>query len=168
MKLKYLIIFCLALYLIGCSSDNKVKDFTLPNDIPNFVKENDLKGIDWEQKATFFSTETGTKILGNKMKLGLLGPEFKVNTEGKWMWHFWGVQNGDVTVVGYNKDNSIKPVFYDVESKDFFWTKDGIMGEVNGADAHLPSNMLFEKSGKWALLVYINNELFDTLILELK
>ncbi|MFJ7995276.1 hypothetical protein ACIQY5_24570 [Peribacillus frigoritolerans] len=41
-------------------------------------------------------------------------------------------------------------------------------GKINGADASLPSNVDLPKAGKWALLVYIDGKLFDTLVMDIK
>lgn len=67
--------------------------------------------------------------------------------------------------MGYNQDTStISPVL-----SDGSWSRTSIGGgEINGADASLPSNVELPKAGKWALLVYIGDQLFDTLVMDIK
>lgn len=81
------------------------------------------------------------------------------------MWHFWGIDQGKFTIVGYNQDTStISPVL-----SDGSWSRTGVSsGKMNGADASLPSNVELPKAGKWALLVYIDDQLFDTLVMDIK
>ncbi|MEK3799102.1 hypothetical protein MHI18_12775 [Peribacillus sp. FSL H8-0477] len=164
MKIKSLFIalFICLFVMSGCTSTtvnpNKI---SLPEDVPNFVTEQDIQKIDWDRMAASF--DTGTR--GNKNKLGLLGPELKPNEAGKWLWHFWGIDQGEFTLVGYNQDTStISPVL-----SDGSWSRTSIGGgEINGADASLPSNVELPKAGKWALLVYIGDQLFDTLVMDIK
>ncbi|SFE92139.1 protein of unknown function [Bacillus sp. OV194] len=167
--------FILAIaFLMGCSSaeiskKEVYKETALPLEISNTVKESDIKRIDWDKTATTFNTGTRSDMVGNKMKIGIIGPELKTKKIDKWMWHFWGIKEGKLTIVGYNKKSStVKPVLYDVNSKKYYWTKDGFGSEVNGADSHIPSNVLLNESGKWAFLVYIDNKLFDILVMDIK
>jgi hypothetical protein len=43
-----------------------------------------------------------------------------------------------------------------------------LMGPNNGADAHSPSSVKIPEKGEWAVLLYIDGKLFDTLIYEIK
>ncbi|CAK6478369.1 hypothetical protein BFRIG_04727 [Peribacillus frigoritolerans] len=170
MKIKSLFaaLFLCLFVLSGCTStqvlepQNKNK-LSLPEDIPNFVTEKDFEKIDWDRTATEF--DTGTSMVGNKNKLGIIGPELKPNEVEKWLWHFWGIDKGELTIVGYNQDTSnIRPVL-----SDGSWSRTGVGGgKINGADASLPSNVELPKAGKWALLVYIDGKLFDTLVMDIK
>lgn len=93
-------------FLVGCSN----KDVTLPEDIPEFVEENDFKSIDWEKKAIKFG-EQG--IIGNENKSGVIGAEMPSLNNQKWMWHLWGdnLVNKNLTVVGFHKKSeTISPV----------------------------------------------------------
>jgi hypothetical protein len=168
------IMFCFILafaLLMGCSVNKKevYKETALPLEVSNTVKDSDLKRIDWNKTATTFNTGTRSDMVGNKMKIGIIGSEIKTNKIDKWMWHFWGIKGGKITIVGYNKKTStVEPVLYNVNSKESYWSIDGLAGEVNGADSHMPSNVLLKESGKWAFLVYINNKLFDILVMDIK
>ncbi|ANC77506.1 hypothetical protein ABE65_012135 [Fictibacillus phosphorivorans] len=167
--------FILAIaFLMGCTSEEVSKkevnkETALPLEISNTVNESDIQSIDWNNTATSFNTGTRSDMVGNKLKIGIIAPELKAKKIDKWMWHFWGIKEGKLMIVGYNKKSStVSPVLYDVDSKKNYWTKDGLGSEVNGADSHIPSNVLLNESGKWAFLVYIDNELFDILVMDLK
>ncbi|WP_430787102.1 hypothetical protein VBD025_15565 [Virgibacillus flavescens] len=156
--------------LVGCETSKVQKDqhsitITLPEDIPSFITEKDFEKIDWNRKATELETGTGSVMFGNKNKLGIIGPELTPNNVEKWLWHFWGIEKGELTVVGYNQDNSkISTVF-----SGGYWSRNGIGGsEINGADASLPSNVMLPDAGKWALLVYIDGKLFDILVIDVQ
>lgn len=137
----------------------------LPKDIPSFVTEKDLKNMNWDKIATTFNTSTRSDMVGNKDKLGIIGPELKPNEPNKWMWHFWGMNKGEFTVVGFNRDTlNISPVL-----SDGMWSRNGIGGgPINRADSSMPSNVLLPEAGRWALLVYIDGKLFDTLVIDVK
>jgi hypothetical protein len=151
--------------LVGCSTNETVESkLALPEDIPDFVQKSDFEKVDWNRTVTEFNTGTRDDMVGNKNKLGILGPELKPNKVEKWLWHFWGIDKGELTVVGYNKDTSkITPVL-----SDGVWSRNGVGGgKIEGADASMPSNVVLSEAGKWALLVYIDGKLFDILVYEI-
>ncbi|MEH7246073.1 hypothetical protein V7114_04670 [Neobacillus niacini] len=152
--------------LVGCSTNETVDSkLALPEDLPDFVQKSDFEKVDWNRTVTEFDTGTRDDMVGNKNKVGIIGAELKPNKVEKWLWHFWGIDQGELTVVGYNKDTSkITPVL-----SDGVWSKDGVGGgKIEGADASLPSNVVLLEVGKWALFVYIDGKLFDILVYEVK
>ncbi|MCM3412685.1 DUF4871 domain-containing protein [Metabacillus litoralis] len=171
MKLKiFFTAFLLSLFIIsGCESSKvhevqNTNNFSLPKDIPSFVTGKDFENIDWNRTVIEFNTSERSDMVGNKDKLGIIGPELKPKEVEKWLWHFWGIDTGDITVVGYNLNASmISPVL-----SDGTWSRDGIGGMVNGADASMPSNVSLPEAGKWAILVYIDGKFFDALVIDVK
>jgi hypothetical protein len=168
------VLFILCFFVLSGCESSKVQnsnEFSLPKDIPSFVKEKDLKKINWDRTVTVFDTGTRNDMIGNKHKLGFIGPDLKSNEEldikpneaQKWLWHFWGIEKGELTVVGYNQDTSkITPVLSDG------WSRNGIGGgKIEGADASMPSSVVLPEAGKWALLVYIEGKLFDILVFKI-
>jgi hypothetical protein len=152
--------------LVGCSTNETVESkLALPEDLPDFVQKSDIEKVDWNRTVTEFDTGTRDDMVGNKNKIGIIGAELTPNKVEKWLWHFWGIDQGELTVVGYNKDTSkITPVL-----SDGVWSKDGVGGgKIGGADASLPSNVVLPEVGEWALLVYIDGKLFDILVYEVK
>ncbi|MDQ0272666.1 hypothetical protein [Cytobacillus purgationiresistens] len=79
----------------------------------------------------------------------------------KWMWHHWGVKNPEstkLTVGGFHKETeTVHQILIDG------WTTE-LSGPNNGADAHMPSSVKIPQPGKWAIFLYTDNELFDTLV----
>lgn len=169
-KTKLIALLLLCLFVVsGCNlaknqDEQSANNVSLPHDIPKFVKDKDFEKINWDKKITQFDTESRSDMVGNKDKIGFIGPELKANQVQKWLWHFWGIDKGEITVIGYNKDTAkITPVF-----SDAVWTKNVLGGgKINGADASMPSNVVLPESGKWALLVYIDHHLFDTLVMDI-
>ncbi|MGE7183888.1 hypothetical protein ACQKKK_07710 [Peribacillus sp. NPDC006672] len=170
MKKGFVLLLMCLLVISGCTSTKVQEPKNLPHknlsdDMPGFVTEKDFDKVDWDRVAAEFETDTGSDMVGNEKKVGIMGPELKPNKIEKWLWHFWGIDKGEVTLVGYHHDTKdISPVF----SKGV-WTWNGFAGgKINGADASFPSNVVLPKAGKWAILIYIDGELFDTLVLDIK
>ncbi|MGN4123817.1 hypothetical protein ACMGD3_02120 [Lysinibacillus sphaericus] len=134
------------------------KAIILPEDIPEFVQLSDVETIDWDKKAV----ELGDRgIIGNENKSGVIGVGL---TTYKWMWHLWGIDNiynTKLTIVGFHKESAkVQPILVNG------WTI-GVGGPNNGADAHMPSGVIIPEPGDWAILLYVNGKLFDTLVYEI-
>ncbi|MDP5277219.1 hypothetical protein [Chengkuizengella axinellae] len=156
--LKPFILLSMLLFVVGCTSDKIInEEVILPEDIPDFVQENDFEIIDWEKKTVEFGDRG---IIGNENKSGVIGDEMSVNGH-KWMWHLWGVDNVDLTIVGFHKETQTVHQILINE-----WTRRSY-GPNNGADSHTPSSVKFTQSGEWAVLLYTNDKLFDILIYEI-
>ncbi|WP_338472861.1 hypothetical protein R4Z10_09130 [Niallia sp. XMNu-256] len=163
MKLKPLglIFFSMLFMILGCAKNETVESkLTLPEDIPNFVKESDLEKVDWDKKATTFNGN----IIGNENKSGVISADMPSLNGQKWMWHLWGVENPqetELTVVGFHRETG---TVHQILTTG--WTI-GLGGENNGADAHAPSTVNIPKAGEWAVLLYTGGKLFDTVIYEI-
>ncbi|WGF36744.1 MULTISPECIES: hypothetical protein [Lysinibacillus] len=149
----------LLLFLVGCTDKVNV---TMPEDLPDFVKESDIESVDWNQKAVEFGDRG---IIGNADKSGVIGANMPSLSTQKWMWHLWGideVRDTELTVIGYHRDSKvIQPILANG------WSI-GLGGPVNGADAHTPSHVKVPKPGEWAILLYTNEKYFDTLIYDIQ
>ncbi|MFJ8518500.1 hypothetical protein [Lysinibacillus xylanilyticus] len=156
---RWVLMVTVLLLLVGCTVNEKA--VALPNDLPNFVQESDFTSIDWDKKAVEFGDRG---IVGNANKSGVIGVNMPSLSTQKWMWHLWGIEEGrdtELTIVGYHKDsNTVHPILVDG------WTI-GLGGPVNGADAHTPSSVKIRKPGEWAILLYVNESYFDTLIYDI-
>lgn len=162
---------CLCLFVIsGCTSSKVVQDsketerLSVLDNTPSLT-EQDVDEIDWNRKAVEFTTATDDKLFGNENKLGIIGPELKANKVEKWLWHFWGMEKSEATFVGYHRDTSkIKPVL-----SEGGWSRELIgSSAVNGAEVSLPTNVMLPEKGEWAILVYSDGELFNTLVMEVQ
>ncbi|GGB41185.1 hypothetical protein GCM10011409_18400 [Lentibacillus populi] len=156
------VLLCALFVMVACTSDaTGEKEIVLPDDIPEFVQESDFKQIDWEKKAVEFG-ERG--IIGNENKSGVIGADMPSLNVQKWMWHLWGIKNPGnkkLTIVGFHKETEkVHQILKDS------WTT-GLAGPNNGADAHTPSSVKIPESGEWAILLYTDDTLFDTLIYQI-
>lgn len=155
--LLWVIVVSLIIFVTACKM-KEGSEITLPDNIPDFVQEKDFEAIDWNRKAVEFG-EYG--VIGNKNKSGVIGSELPSLTTQKWMWHIWGNDNTELTIIGFHRESrSVEYVLTDG------WSLIA-QGENNGADAHAPSNVVFSKPGEWAVLLYTDGELFDTLVFEI-
>ncbi|QPQ28941.1 hypothetical protein [Lysinibacillus sp. JNUCC 51] len=154
---RWVLMITVLLLLAGCNEEK----VSMPDNLPDFVNVNDFKSIDWDKKAVEFGERA---IIGNANKSGVIGVNMPSLSTQKWMWHLWGIEEGrdnKLTIVGYHKESkTVHPIL--VEG----WTI-GLGGPVNGADAHTPSSVKIPKPGEWAILLYINDSYFDTLIYDI-
>jgi hypothetical protein len=150
----------------GCVADKEkgaVKPVTEENenDLPEFVKEADFQGIDWDRTVTKVGSNGTSDIIGNPNKVGYIGPALQPDHVEKWLWHFYSETEGKLAIVAYHQETSAKANILTTG-----YTTEFSGGALYGADATMPSNVSLPSEGKWALLVYIDEELFDTLVIE--
>lgn len=168
------IIFCLFLIgiLAGCSE-----------------KTETVKKEDWEVSPTFNIPITfgdGSKgeyvLVGEKGRIGFLvgsGKEGEAEAQpiiggegNKYMWHFWGEKEefeGKLKVVGINEKGEEHKVLIGMSNNDKVWEYPNIgISPNNGADTHIPSGMEFPTAGLWKLNVYIGDNLFGEIIVNVK
>lgn len=136
---------------------------------PPFDLDPDIvENIDWELTGTFISD--GYEMRGHKNKIGYLGYEpVPANMKNKYMWHVWGnnLRGKELTVIALKEgEQKPVPVFYESAAKEDKMWNHQLGGTNNGADAHIPSLMGLPSPGKWALLVYIDDEYFENIIIE--
>ena len=157
-----LILLSMFMFVVGCTpeqaDDSKI---VLPDDIPDFVQTSDFETINWERKAEEFGDRG---LIGNENKSGVIGANMPSLSGQKWMWHLFGIDNRNslkLTVVGFHKET--KTVHQILTNN---WTTD-LGGANNGADAHAPSSVTIPESGEWAMLLYVDGKLFDSLVYEI-
>lgn len=185
-KISFITLFLSLLLFVGCVSDkdtekgvdkNETQDvsknetYDIPSYAKRFVSEADFKQIDWNRMVTKIGSNGQSDILGNPNKVGFisgLGPEIEAKKLDKWLWHFYGIEQGKLTVIGYHQETKKKEPILNNSWTIAEITGSKNTGDSNGADATTVSNVLFSKSGKWALLVYIDEELYDTLVFDVK
>ncbi|UOE56044.1 hypothetical protein LIT38_03315 [Bacillus sp. CMF12] len=146
--------------VVSVAEKEKDAPITLPEDIPDFVQESDFDTIDWERKAVEFGDRG---IIGNENKSGVIGAGMPSLNGQKWMWHLWGVEDADLTIVGFHKESQ---TVHQILTNGMGWTIRAY-GPNNGADAHTPSSVKIPKKGEWAILLYVDGELFDQLIYDI-
>ena len=168
-RIGYVLFFLCLLPISACEPSEVEKgqsedSTSLPEGLPGYVKEKDFEQIDWKKEARPFQASTGEDMVGIQDKLGIIGPELEAGKIQKWLWLFWGIDQGEVTFVGYNQRTSnISSVLH-----DGVWSFDVKGGGMYGADASMPSNVRLPEEGKWALIVYLDGKWFETLIVDVK
>ena len=162
MKTLRLILISLTMLIsvVACSNEKVNEEITLPEGIPDFVHMNDFEKINWENKAVVFGTRG---IIGNENKSGVIGADAPSLNGQKWMWHLWDVpEDVEMTVVGFHRETQKIHQILNWPG----WTIQ-LGGPNNGADAHAPSSVKIPETGEWAVLLYTDGKLFDTLIFEI-
>ncbi|WP_313731997.1 hypothetical protein [Cohnella nanjingensis] len=144
----------------SCLAKDK-KAILLPEGIPSFVHEQDFETIDWEKKAVRLGD---SNLIGNENRSAVIGADRPSLDGQKWMWHLWGAGQGtELTVAGFHKaSRTVHPILVSTDD----WTIK-LGGPHNGADAHLPSTVRIPTAGEWAINLYADDKLFDTLIYEI-
>ncbi len=156
----------------GCSQEIKEKTTVQTNKVD--FEENQQWDISPE-----FETATGDKLIGQKNKVGIVGPEFEAGEVNKWLWHFWGdeqtIKNGNFKVVAINKDTGEKEMALvtgaSTANERKVWAHEKLSyspNGVRGSDSSQPSNMSLSKAGIWRLEVYLGTELFGSIVVNVK
>ena len=151
----FLLLICL-LIVAGC----KNQELKIPDTAPEFIRKSDFQNIDWQKKAVEFG-EYG--VFGNENKSGVIGADMPSLDRQKWMWHLWGVPpNVELTIAGFHRETQkVYPLLLEDS-----WSLI-LSGPNNGADSHSPSSVKIPEKGEWAILLYIDDKLFDTLIYDI-
>ncbi|MFJ7981597.1 DUF4871 domain-containing protein [Lysinibacillus xylanilyticus] len=149
----------------------------------NNIDENENREVSptFSLPVTF---DDGTKgeylLIGEEGKVGLLvgsgktgeavEEKFIANKANKHMWYFWGEKDsisGDFKVLGIDKEGKEHPVLLSGNNK--VWQFSDFSNSPNdGADSHIPSNMVFPTSGLWKLEIYFNDKLFGKLVINVE
>ena len=111
----------------------------------------------WEESDLF---ESGPyTMIGEENELGFIFDDKEVvkfypDKTNKYMWHFWGTEeelDGNLKVIGTHKEPG--NVVTVIENQPI------AVGEHNGADAAVPTQMSLPKSGMWKLDAFIDDKL---------
>lgn len=160
-KSKYLVLAILMLILLSACSNETAG------------KETPILSSTFSLPVTFQDGNEGEYVLvGEKGKLAFqihsserdeiieLTPIYAEQTD-KYIWYLWGeaLSNKSFEVIGTHTETGEKLVV----------VEETVLGnELNGADAHTPSSMMFPTSGVWKLDAYINEDLFGNIMVEVK
>ena len=109
-------------------------------------------------------------LVGSGKKGEVVEEKIIANKANKYMWHFWGDKDsisGDFKVVGTDKEGKEHPVL--ISGDDTVWKYSNTsISPNNGADSHIPSNMVFPTSGLWKLEIYFNEKLFGEIVINVE
>ena len=166
-KMIMLISVLFLMSLVGCENIDENEDREVS---PNF-----------SLPVTFGDGTKGEYLLiGEEGKVGFLvgsgktgeavEEKFIANKASKYMWHFLGEIDrisGDFKVVGIDKEGKEHPVL--LSGNDKVWQySNGSISPNNGADSHIPSNMVFPTSGLWKLEIYFNDKIFEEIVINVE
>ncbi len=179
---KHLVVLSLILMvglLVACSSNsnnesgNELEVSKQESEAQKISSKNDETIIEknWELSPEFIhfvEYESGEKgsyeIRGNKDGMGITGPfPIIAKDSQKYMWFYFGAENI------YDKPVKIKAIkkgeedSIEVYSGTFFES-----AEVSPESVNMPSRLRFPSTGTWKVLVYIEEELFDTIIVKVE
>ncbi|MCH7322612.1 hypothetical protein LZ480_11990 [Solibacillus sp. MA9] len=102
-------------------------------------------------------------MIGEEGHLGFLYDDneesrFYPNKIQKYMWHFWGKEDeltGNFEVLGTHENSNEEIIIVPKVEISF-------LSPNNGANHHIPTNMMLSKSGMWRLDAYIGDRLFGS------
>ncbi len=146
---KRLILICsviLSLVIAGCNDEEPIKE--------EGIQQN------WKESPLFESG--GYTMIGEEGSLGFIYDDSEVvkfypNKTQKYMWHFWGNEAeliGDFEVLGTHENSDEEIIIVPKINNT--------LSPNNGADHHVPTNMMIPKSGMWKLDAYIGDRLFGS------
>lgn len=139
-----LILFSMFFVMVGCKSEETVKEEK------------------WEDNSPIFTNEIGD-MFGKEGSIGIIGSKTVTENGQKWMWHFWGTEDisnkeWEVKAFKQGEEHGINPITF----KDEHLIPRG--EEING---HARSAVMFTSSGLWKLKVYIGDKFFDEIIVDI-
>lgn len=142
-----LIVFSIIFVLAACKSEETIKEEK------------------WEDNSQTFTNEYG-EMFGNEGSIGIIGSKTVTENGQKWMWHFWGTKEisdkkWEVKAFKQGAKEAINPIKSGVEKLVPRNDGDEV---ING---HAISTVLFPSSGLWKLQVYIDEEYFDEIIVDI-
>ncbi|OQP01014.1 DUF4871 domain-containing protein [Geobacillus sp. 44B] len=148
-------------------TESHTEETSVAETSPVHVDKKVIRNIDWRVSPVFSSGDYQMRGVPNKV--AFIDAPFVANQNGKYMWHFWGdsIPEGKLTIVAVQEGSGAITPALTLDGKSV-WTTGELGGPNNGADAHLPSNMMLGERGKWALLVYIGDTFWDYVVVEVK
>jgi hypothetical protein len=114
----------------------------------------------WELSSTF---NTGTfRMRGTEGRIGIMEAGFRGGRNNRYLWHFWGSEQelgGTFKLMAVQRESR--------ELKELISSAQ-LNNGVNGADRMLLTSLTLPSSGRWQLMAYINERLFDSIIVEVR
>lgn len=163
-KSKYMIlVFSMVMVLTACIPNKTIEEENSKTEISSTFSipvmfENEKKGeyiLVGEKGKLAFQIGSGTENETIKLL------PIVANKPNKYMWYLWGenLSGKSFKVIGTNVDTKQETVILDNLV---------LSTALNGVDAHIPSSMEFPTVGIWNLDAYVDEELFENIIVEVK
>lgn len=123
----------------------------------------------WELTPAFPVEVTGAdgqkvthQIIGEPGRFGFIAAPFAAGKPGTYVWHFWdkkaALPGKTLTIKAKHKD--------DPETQEIVSAQ--ILGPLNGADAHLPTDITLPKAGKNRLDIFVDGKPYGGVIVDVK
>jgi hypothetical protein len=169
-----LVIMTLIFLMAACTEDTRENEIQEPqrkvsanaNEIVNEIPDNGWKLTPtFEHSVVFESGEEGSyTIVGSKDGIGFTGPFPIIAKENqKYFWFYLGEENI------YDKPVEVKAIKKGTEELvDVLWGPSTFYesAEVSPGSVNMPSTLKFQSAGIWKVLVYIDGELYESIVIE--
>ncbi|MBY6036673.1 hypothetical protein KUV80_08415 [Fictibacillus nanhaiensis] len=161
------------------SADELARSFTIIAD------GKELKTKDEWALSTTFTSDNAKTLIGDRERLGILGPEFITGKIDKYVWHFFGghneieiISNGDFKVIGIHEETGMEEQVLvenvgTVNEKQVWQyeipEQSPLSGDTEVGSIHaITSHMKFSKPGVWRLDVSFGGKRAGSIIVEVK
>lgn len=112
----------------------------------------------WEVSPIF--TAGAYRMRGIGGRIGFIEAGFRAARSNRYFWHFWG---SDKELEGPVKIMAVKQETGEIKE---VYSAGQLRGELNGADRTAVALMTLPSAGRWMLIAYINDRLFDHVVVE--
>ncbi|WP_044642167.1 DUF4871 domain-containing protein [Risungbinella massiliensis] len=178
MKKSLIIVSTLFILVTGCSTETaiseekntnpKMTNSLTPDAPPPFFQLSDIQNVLWQESPIF--TYEGIELRGTPDKIGILSTPWKAGKPNKYMWHFFGdhLPSGTLTVVAVHKEsNQVSKALIQADSLEQVWSTYPLP-ESTGNHRDLPASMMLPKKGMWVLNAYIEEKLYEQVIVKVE
>lgn len=161
--------------ITGCTSieqDSKapIKEITKTsqpqNNVPSFFHLSVLKDVNWEESPSFVAGKTPLK--GIEGKVAIADSTFIAGEKNKQMWFFLDPQmpSGKLSIIAL-KQGSTKPtpILFQDETFEQTWTAPT---PIHSNIKELPFLMSLPSPGLWVLNVYIDEEYYEQIVIQVE
>ncbi|WP_430787535.1 hypothetical protein VBD025_16715 [Virgibacillus flavescens] len=173
MKILTLSLLIMASTLVACTSDeNKDASGKTKQEDTTQVSNNDaIQNKNWDLSPTFEHTvvyESGKEgsytVVGNEKTFGYSGPfPILAGKTQKYFWFYFGKENI------YDKPVQVKALKKGTEEMvDIFEGTFYESAEVSPDSVNMPTHLHFPSAGVWKVLVYIEDEFYESIVVEVE
>ena len=167
--MKKLLFILILLVLTACVRVDKVGTHPIDKQPPNFFNMSVMENVIWEESPIFkFEHLTLRGVEGN---VAILATPWKANTSNKYMVHLFGEEppSGKLSIIAVKKDtNETAQAFYGTDSKTQSWSLGSVPTSVVNGRVDMPASMKLPSKGLWALNIYVGENLFGQIIVNVK
>ncbi|MBO8156391.1 MAG: DUF4871 domain-containing protein [Bacillaceae bacterium] len=169
-----LMLLVAVIFLASCSGDdNPPEEEKSSSQTPAPVSQQLLPNS-WKPSSTF-DLDHGQTVIGIQGQAALsLRQPFPVGEPTRVEWFFWGeeqeLKEKTFSVIGvHENEKSVEKVLIDPENELLLWmNSEPIQVTGQAAVAKAESDLFFSKAGLWCLNVYVGNQLYGQIVIEVE